>query len=151
MCRFCQEAIIARLDHSPYPDLVDAISHSDLALQRTILKERPQLFPLVTRRRYRRSLPLKVFDLVRRERAPRKQKTAGSGYEPALRVRGDYCGDVAVATGCSTIVPIVVPITSPETISSTRRFCWRPSEVSFDAMGLVFPKPFEVVEDSGMP
>ena len=32
-------------------------------------------------------------------------------------------------------VPITVPITSPETTISTRRFCCRPSAVSFEATG----------------
>src|SRR5947209_8534149 len=30
-------------------------------------------------------------------------------------------------------VPMTVPITSPEITSSTRRFCWRPWAVSFEA------------------
>ena len=37
--------------------------------------------------------------------------------------------------------PILVPITSPETISSTRRFCWRPAAVELDPMGRVSPNP----------
>ena len=37
-----------------------------------------------------------------------------------------------------------VPITSPETTSSTRRFCCRPAAVSFVATGVVSPKPFAV-------
>jgi hypothetical protein len=45
--------------------------------------------------------------------------------------------------------PIMVPITSPETTSSTRRFCWRPSAVSFDATGCVFPNPFDVIDAAG--
>src|ERR1035437_9337526 len=46
--------------------------------------------------------------------------------------------------------PIVVPITSPETTSSTRRFCWRPSAVSFDATGCVLPNPCDVIDAAGM-
>ena len=37
-----------------------------------------------------------------------------------------------------------VPMISPETTSSTRRFCWRPAAVSFDATGCVSPKPLAV-------
>ena len=33
------------------------------------------------------------------------------------------------------ILPIAVPITSPEITISTRRFCWRPSVVSLEATG----------------
>jgi len=46
--------------------------------------------------------------------------------------------------------PIAVPITSPETTNSTRRFCCRPSAVSLDATGCVLPKPCAVMEAMGM-
>src|SRR5579863_497242 len=39
------------------------------------------------------------------------------------------------------LAPIFVPITSPDTISSTRRFCCLPDEVLLVATGLVSPKP----------
>jgi len=32
-------------------------------------------------------------------------------------------------------LPIWEPITSPDTTNSTRRFCWRPSAESFEAIG----------------
>ena len=38
--------------------------------------------------------------------------------------------------------PISWPMISPEITSSTRRFCCRPEEVSFEATGWVFPKAF---------
>ena len=50
----------------------------------------------------------------------------------------------------SDTTPTVVPITSPETTSSTRRFCWRPSAVSFDATGCVLPNPCDVMDAAGM-
>ena len=46
--------------------------------------------------------------------------------------------------------PMVVPITSPETTSSTRRFCWRPSAVSLDATGCVLPNPCDVMDAAGI-
>src|SRR3954452_23074830 len=36
---------------------------------------------------------------------------------------------------------IAFPIASPDSTNSTRRFCARPSAVSFEAMGSVFPNP----------
>jgi len=39
----------------------------------------------------------------------------------------------------------------PETTSSTRRFCCRPSAVSFEATGWFFPKPCAVMDAEGMP
>src|ERR1035437_7256555 len=46
--------------------------------------------------------------------------------------------------------PIVVPITSPETTSSTRRFCWRPSAESLVATGCVLPNPCAVMDAAGI-
>ena len=43
------------------------------------------------------------------------------------------------------------PMISPETTSSTRRFCWRPAAVSFVATGMDSPKPFAVTEPAGIP
>lgn len=43
------------------------------------------------------------------------------------------------------------PIISPDTMSSTRRFCCRPSAVSFDAIGCAFPRPRAVTDAAGMP
>ena len=40
---------------------------------------------------------------------------------------------------------------SPDTTSSTRRFCCRPEAVSLDATGIVFPNPLAVTESSGIP
>ena len=45
--------------------------------------------------------------------------------------------------------PIVVPITSPEMTSSTRRFSWRPFAESLDATGWLSPKPLEVTDPDG--
>ena len=47
--------------------------------------------------------------------------------------------------------PIAVPVTSPETISSTRRFFCLPDAVSFGATGMEKPRPTLVIEASGMP
>lgn len=47
--------------------------------------------------------------------------------------------------------PICVPITSPEIMISTRRFCWRPSTVSLLATGFDFPKPAAVIEAGSNP
>jgi hypothetical protein len=55
------------------------------------------------------------------------------------------------AAGCSPGSAGVPPIAPPETTISTRRFCWRPFAVSFEAMGLVLPNPFEVIESAEMP
>ena len=38
------------------------------------------------------------------------------------------------------------PIASPDTSSSTLRFCWRPAELSFVATGKVLPKPLAETE-----
>ena len=43
------------------------------------------------------------------------------------------------------------PMISPETTSSTRRFCCRPVAVSFDATGWVLPNPLAVTEASEIP
>jgi len=50
----------------------------------------------------------------------------------------DYFWTAAVFAG---VVSSRDPIASPDKISSTRRFCCRPSEVSLEAMGSVLPKP----------
>jgi hypothetical protein len=47
--------------------------------------------------------------------------------------------------------PILVPMTCPETIISTRLFCWRPCGVSLLAIGAVSPNPREEIEFSGSP
>lgn len=36
-----------------------------------------------------------------------------------------------------------LPMASPDTRSSTLRFCWRPAEVSLEATGKVLPKPLD--------
>ena len=48
-------------------------------------------------------------------------------------------------------VSIWALIESPETTRSTRRFFSRPCAASLDAMGLVFPNPFAVIELAGIP
>src|SRR5260370_26446432 len=45
----------------------------------------------------------------------------------------------------------VFPIASPESTSSTRRFCCRPSGVSFDAIGSVLPNPLALIEGAEIP
>lgn len=57
----------------------------------------------------------------------------------------NYCprGEVAAATS--------VPIASPESTSSTRRFRWRPSGVSLPAIGCIFPKPRAVTAAAATP
>ncbi len=52
-----------------------------------------------------------------------------------------YRGVVATLAVQHRIGPCC-PIASPLTTSSTRRFFWRPSAVSLDATGRVFPNPF---------
>jgi len=47
--------------------------------------------------------------------------------------------------------PIFVPITSPEIMISTLRFCWRPAGVSLLATGFDFPKPVAVIELGSSP
>ena len=47
--------------------------------------------------------------------------------------------------------PIFVPITSPEMMISTRRFCWRPCAVSLPATGLAGPKPCALTETASRP
>jgi hypothetical protein len=47
--------------------------------------------------------------------------------------------------------PIFVPITSPEMMISTLRFCWRPAGVSLLATGFDFPKPVAVIELGSSP
>src|SRR3984957_10748768 len=49
------------------------------------------------------------------------------------------------------VVVSVVPRISPETTSSTRRFCWRPAAVELSATGIVFPKPWLVTLVGGTP
>ncbi len=44
-----------------------------------------------------------------------------------------------------------VPMMSPETTISTRRFCCRPSLVSFEATGRVFPNPLDVMLSARKP
>jgi len=61
-----------------------------------------------------------VFDTGGKHTAKKKEPARGraGSYD-----RYDYCGDVTAATGCRLRETILVPITSPETINSTRRFC----------------------------
>src|SRR6202042_3655546 len=49
------------------------------------------------------------------------------------------------------VLPIFVPITSPEIMISTRRFCWRPAGVSLLATGFDFPNPVAVIEFGSSP
>src|SRR5579864_5219581 len=55
-----------------------------------------------------------------------------------------------VATLAYCKLPVValtgLPMASPDTRSSTLRFCCRPAELSLEATGRVFPKPFALTE-----
>jgi len=53
----------------------------------------------------------------------RKKEESRLGGAGSLIIGRTYCGDVAKATGCKLREMILVPITSPETTNSTRRFC----------------------------
>ena len=46
------------------------------------------------------------------------------------------------------VAAAAVPIDSPETISSTRRFCWLPAGVSFDATGCFSPAPTVMIRSA---
>jgi hypothetical protein len=56
---------------------------------------------------------------------------------------------------CCGLLPVVgrigVPITSPETTNSTRRFCCRPAAVSLVATGWDSPNPRAAIEELLMP
>src|SRR5579863_6835966 len=80
------------------------------------------------RRQRMRSLPLKSPRLAK---APRHVAPAFSDHY--------WCGVYAAGVGVRWSPAL--PIASPDRISSTRRFCWRPSAVSLVAMGSVLPKP----------
>ena len=53
--------------------------------------------------------------------------------------------------GCAATGPIFVPMTSPDTMISTRRFCWRPAAVLLSATGIVSAKPWDVTEAVASP
>lgn len=80
----------------------------------------------------------------------RLQLSAVSSHQPSacdLRLTPcDYLFDAV-----SLLPSVRLPMASPESTSSTRRFCWRPSGVSFDATGAVFPKPLAVTASAGIP
>ncbi len=63
-----------------------------------------------------------------------RPRTADSicGFPSVVALGYRDWGSVA---GCIRSSPIVVPITSPDTTNSTRRFCCRPAAVSLDAIG----------------
>ena len=46
---------------------------------------------------------------------------------------------------------IFAPITSPETMISTRRFCLRPAAVLLSATGSAWPSPFDVMMSADSP
>jgi hypothetical protein len=52
-----------------------------------------------------------------------------------------------------SLAPALVrsPMASPDSTSSTRRFCLRPSAVSLDATGAVFPKPLALIASEEIP
>ena len=78
------------------------------------------------------------------------QMNARSGVGPTSWVAGPA---VAIALNYLTTetLPISVPITSPETTSSTRRFSWRPLALSLEATGWVSPNPLVVTEPDAIP
>src|ERR1700687_1829965 len=47
--------------------------------------------------------------------------------------------------------PTAPPIASPDTTSSTRRFCWRPTAVLLSVTGRVLPKPTDVIASADTP
>ena len=86
----------------------------------------------------------------RRDRDRRQQQTRQRQPTGALRPRVISQAHAAchrTATAC----PICWPMISPETTSSTRRFCWRPAAVSFEATGWLFPNPLEVTDVPATP
>jgi unsaturated chondroitin disaccharide hydrolase len=71
---------------------------------------------------------------------------------PATDVDGlCYCGVVGVVVVLDRMSLSLVPITSPDTTSSTRRFCCRPAAVSLPTAGIVSPNPFAVTDVEGTP
>jgi hypothetical protein len=78
--------------------------------------------------------------LPSRERCETSKRRKGtvSARRTALSIRHQdsrtlYC------YGFEGAAPILVPITSPEMMISTRRFCWRPAGVLLLATGFDFP------------
>src|SRR5579864_7204324 len=61
-----------------------------------------------------------------------------------------YAGDLARAPLFYCKLPVVAltgwPMASPETRSSTLRFCCRPAELSLEATGRLLPKPLDETE-----
>src|SRR5579864_6854486 len=67
-----------------------------------------------------------------------------SGSGSSSHHRADDAGaasDEVIVYLLERVGPICVPMISPETTSSTRRFCWRPEAVVLLATGLSLPKP----------
>src|SRR6266516_6501934 len=73
--------------------------------------------------------------------------------EAARGYRRLYSEDQLLKLYCCTdlVASAVLPIASPEMTISTRRFCWRPSGVSLEATGSVFPKPRDSIESAEIP
>ena len=71
-----------------------------------------------------------------------------SGPGPAGAGRGSHHHRSGRGAG-ETRMLVRLAIASPETTSSTRRFCWRPTAVSFDTTGRDSPKPRAVMEPAG--
>lgn len=61
----------------------------------------------------------------------------------------NYCRGV-IAPGVLGMVPSM-PMGSPETTSSTRRFCCRPAAVSLEATGPLLPNPIAVTDGLDTP
>jgi hypothetical protein len=78
---------------------------------------------------------------------PRKQGQNGCAgccvHRPGYERRFYYKLPVVALTG--------LPMASPETRSSTLRFCCRPAELSLEATGRVLPKPFALTEPVATP
>jgi len=49
------------------------------------------------------------------------------------------------------VAPTWIPMTSPDTTNSTRRFCCRPEAVSLEVTGCVLPNPRALSEFIEMP
>jgi hypothetical protein len=68
------------------------------------------------------------------------------GVEPGTEHSSIAAGYVRLLYCKLPVVVIGLPIASPDTTSSTLRFCCRPAALSFVATGKVLPKPFALTE-----
>lgn len=80
--------------------------------------------------------------------APGVVTSSTSGNHPRPNQNGGYCCPLAALLG---VVSPLIPIGSPETTISTRRFRWRPASVEFDATGSALPSPTAITFVAGTP